>query len=69
MPMIPPDRTINTRASAKLCDAQRLQSIREQSPEEKLAKDGAEARSTVNMAIVAVIGIVIFVLFWWLVVH
>ena len=67
--MLPPDRTMGTRASAKLYDARRMQSVHEESPEERLCKERDEYRSTVNMAVAAVATIAIFLFVWWLVVH
>jgi len=50
-------------------DIQRMQSVKQQSPEEMIVKDRAETASTIRMAVAAGITIVFFILIWWLVVH
>ena len=68
MVMLPPDRTIGARASAKLYDTERLQSLHEQSLEERGARESNGRNSTMLMAIAALLGVSAFLLIWWLVV-
>ena len=58
-----------SKASAKMADLDRLQSIKQQSREERLAREGRERAGTIWMGIATVIGLAVFGLFWWLVVQ
>jgi hypothetical protein len=69
MPILPPDTTLSTRAAAKVGDVNRMRSVREQSPEEKLVKENAEARSTEIMIMAGIATVAVFLFIWWLVVH
>jgi hypothetical protein len=67
--ILPPDTTLSTRAAAKVGDVHRMQSVREQSPEEKIIKENAETRRTTIMIVAGVVTVAVFLFIWWLAVH
>ena len=50
-------------------ETQFKQSIKEQSPEERLAREREEKSSTIRMAIMASVAIAVFILIFWIIVY
>jgi hypothetical protein len=63
------DPTISTRASVQLEDSHRMNSPGQHDPELSWARERSAKENTARLAIVVTMGLVVFVLIWWLVVH